>query len=39
NQTDGLSLNLPWNEEDSVDEGAAACGLFKVRFLKLRIDQ
>ncbi|CAG8531679.1 345_t:CDS:10 [Ambispora gerdemannii] len=30
NQTDGLSLNLPWNEEESVDEGAAACGLFKV---------
>ncbi|CAG8700947.1 2123_t:CDS:2, partial [Ambispora gerdemannii] len=23
-------LNLPWNEEESVDEGAAACGLIKV---------
>ncbi|CAG8553444.1 1914_t:CDS:10 [Ambispora leptoticha] len=30
NQEDGLSLILPWNEEGSVDEAAAACGLVKV---------
>ncbi|KAG9290745.1 hypothetical protein G9A89_011708 [Geosiphon pyriformis] len=30
NQIDGLSLILPWNEEESVDETAAICGLVKV---------
>ncbi len=29
---DGLALTLPWNEEQMIDEVAAACGLVKVSF-------
>ncbi|KAK9722368.1 nuclear protein localization protein 4 [Basidiobolus ranarum] len=30
NESDGLTLTLPWNEEKSIDELAAECGLIKV---------
>jgi nuclear protein localization family protein 4 len=31
-EVDGLTLTLPWGEENLVDEVAATCGLVKVYF-------